>query len=174
MLCNICNSHMHLCAYLLENVPPLQDSKPMHIWGNRPWGSTSTPQLCKAFFKEPIGRFWGKLWISITSHQFLAWSWQNSYVLANHTHPFHPIFHLLQLLVGQLWWCKGGGGGGVMLQQDKYILGNYGIKDAKGHLWVWNRKLVMWGCQDILAPFHILAMPSTSNVGDVPSSQPKV
>jgi hypothetical protein len=112
MLCNICNSHMHLCAYLLENVPPLQDSKPMHIWGNRPWGSTSTPQLCKAFFKEPIGRFWGKLWISITSHQFLAWSWQNSYVLANHTHPFHPIFHLLQLLVGQLWWCKGGGGAG--------------------------------------------------------------
>jgi len=62
----------------------------------------------------------------------------------------------------------------VMLQQDKYILGNYGIKDAKGHLWVWNRKLVMWGCQDMMAPFHILAMPSTSNVGDVPSSQPKV
>jgi hypothetical protein len=23
--------------------------------------------------------------------------------------------------------------GWVMLQQDKYILGNYGIKDAKGH-----------------------------------------
>jgi len=30
---------------------------------------------------------------------------------------------------------------GVMLQYDKYILGNYGIKDAKGHLWVWNRKI---------------------------------
>jgi hypothetical protein len=25
---------------------------------------------------------------------------------------------------------------GVMLQQEKYILGNYRIKDAKGHLWV--------------------------------------
>jgi hypothetical protein len=30
-----------------------------------------------------------------------------------------------------------------MLQHDKYILGNYGIKDAKGDLWAWNRKLVM-------------------------------
>jgi hypothetical protein len=26
--------------------------------------------------------------------------------------------------------------GGVMLQQEKYIVGNHGIKDAKGHLWV--------------------------------------
>ncbi len=89
----------------------------MQMKGNGPWGFTSTPQLCKAFSKEPIGRFWGKLWISITSHQFLAWSWQNSYVLANHTHPFHPIFHLLQLLVGQLWRCKGRGGGDVTTRQ---------------------------------------------------------
>jgi hypothetical protein len=34
---------------------------------------------------------------------------------------------------------------GVMLQQDKYILDNYGIMDVKGHLWVWNMKLMMWG-----------------------------
>jgi hypothetical protein len=47
-------------------------------------------------------------------------------------------------------------GVGVMLQHDKYILGNYGIKDAKGHLWVWNKKLVMWGHRDMMAPFHIL------------------
>jgi hypothetical protein len=33
---------------------------------------------------------------------------------------------------------------GVMLQQDKYILGNYGIMDANEHLWVWNKKVVMW------------------------------
>jgi hypothetical protein len=46
--------------------------------------------------------------------------------------------------------------GGVLLQQDKYILRNYGIRDAKGHLWVWNNKLVMWGHQDMRAPFHIL------------------
>ncbi len=71
-------------------------------------GSTLAPQLCMAFFKEPVSRFWGKLWISTTSHGFSAWSWQNNYVLANHTHPFHPIFHLLHLLLGQLWWCKGG------------------------------------------------------------------
>ncbi len=43
-----------------------------------------------------------------------------------------------------------------MLQHDKYILGIYGIKDAKGHLWVWNKKLMMWGCHDMMAPFHIL------------------
>ncbi len=30
---------------------------------------------------------------------------------------------------------------GVMLQYDKYILSNYEIKDAKGHLWVCNRKI---------------------------------
>jgi hypothetical protein len=49
-----------------------------------------------------------------------------------------------------------GGGGGMMLQDDKYILGNYGIKDAKGHFFGWNMKLVMWGRQDMMAPFHIL------------------
>jgi hypothetical protein len=43
-----------------------------------------------------------------------------------------------------------------MLQLNKYILGNCGIKDAKGDLWVWNMKLVMWGCQEIMAPLHIL------------------
>jgi hypothetical protein len=31
----------------------------------------------------------------------------------------------------------------VRLQHDKYIFGNYGVMDAKGHLWVWNKKLVM-------------------------------
>jgi hypothetical protein len=29
MLCNICSKHMHPCAYLLENVPPLRDSRPI-------------------------------------------------------------------------------------------------------------------------------------------------
>jgi hypothetical protein len=48
------------------------------------------------------------------------------------------------------------GGGGVMLQHYKYFFGNYGIKDAKGHLWVWNRKLVMVGHHDMMAPYHIL------------------
>jgi hypothetical protein len=40
-------------------------------------------------------------------------------------------------------WVNYGSVKGVMLQQDKYIFGNYGITDAKGHLWVWNKKLVM-------------------------------
>jgi hypothetical protein len=59
-------------------------------------------------FEEPVGWFWGKLWISITSHGSSIWSSYISYVVGNHTHPFHPIFHLLHLLLGQLWWCKGG------------------------------------------------------------------
>jgi hypothetical protein len=109
--------------------------------------------MCKALPKEPISKFWGKLWISIASHGFSVWSWQNSYILANHTHLLHPIFHLLHLLMGQLWRCKGGG---VMLQQDKHILGNYGIRDAKGPLWVWKWKFVMWGHQNMMTPFHIL------------------
>ncbi len=29
VLCNICSKHMHPCAYLLENVPPLRDYKPI-------------------------------------------------------------------------------------------------------------------------------------------------
>jgi hypothetical protein len=111
----------------------------MQMRGNGPWGSTLAPQLCKAFPKEHVGKFWGKLWISIASHGFSIWSWQNSYVLANHTHPLHPIFHLLHLLLSKLWQCKGG----VMLQQHKYIPCIYGIEDAKGHLWVWNRKLAI-------------------------------
>jgi hypothetical protein len=56
-----------------------------------------------------------------------------------HPPTFHPIFYLLHLLLGQLCQCIKG----VMLQHDKYIFGNYGIKDAKGDLWAWNRKLVM-------------------------------
>ncbi len=51
---------------------------------------------------------------------------------------------------------QGGGGGGVMLQQNNYIFGNYGINDAKGHLWMRNIKLVMWGCQDMMATFNVL------------------
>jgi hypothetical protein len=45
---------------------------------------------------------------------------------------------------------------GVMLQHDKYILGNYGIKDAKGDLWMWSKNLVMWGHKKMVAPLHIL------------------
>jgi hypothetical protein len=45
--------------------------------------------------------------------------------------------------------------GEVMLQQNKYSFGNYGISDAKGHLWMWNKKLAMWGHQN-MTPFHIL------------------
>jgi hypothetical protein len=73
----------------------------MQVKGNGPWVSTLAPQLCKAFLKEPVGGFWGKLWISTTSYGFLTWCWQNSYVLANH-------FHLLHLVLSQLWRCKGG------------------------------------------------------------------
>jgi hypothetical protein len=51
------------------------------------------------------------------------------------------------------WVIYVGAKKGVMLRHDKYILGNYWIKDAKGHLWVWNMKLVIW---DMMAPFHIL------------------
>jgi len=43
-----------------------------------------------------------------------------------------------------------------MSQQYKYIFGNYGISDVNGHLWMWNKKLVMWGCQAMMATFHIL------------------
>jgi hypothetical protein len=52
-----------------------------------------------------------------------------------------PHLSLVALFVGSATTVQQG----VMLQHDKYILGNYGIRDAKGHLWVWNRKLVMWG-----------------------------
>jgi hypothetical protein len=54
-----------------------------------------------------------------------------------HTHST-PSSTCCTFLLGQLCRAKG-----VMLQQDKYIFGNYGITNAKGHLWVWNKKLVM-------------------------------
>jgi hypothetical protein len=46
---------------------------PLKMKRNMPWGSTLAPQLCKAFPKELIGGFWGKLWISTTSHGFLVY-----------------------------------------------------------------------------------------------------
>jgi hypothetical protein len=66
--------------------------------------------MCKAFLKEFVGRFWGKLWILITSHGFLVWSCQNNYVLANHTHLLHLIFHLLHLLCRLIMVVQGGVG----------------------------------------------------------------
>jgi hypothetical protein len=76
--------------------------------GNGPWGFILAPHLCKACFKEPISIFWGKLWTSIASHGFLISSWQNSYILANHTHLIHPIFHLLRIFQNQLCGTNGG------------------------------------------------------------------
>jgi len=72
-------------------------------------------------------------------------TWIFNLFLAKHlcfgqSHPPTPP-HLP--LVAPFCWVSYGGAKGVMLQQDKYIFGNYGITDAKGHLWVWNKKLVM-------------------------------
>ncbi len=50
-------------------------ANPLQIKRNRPWGFALAPQLWKAFLKEPIGKFWGKLWISIVSHGFSIWTW---------------------------------------------------------------------------------------------------
>ncbi len=55
--------------------------------------------------------------------------------------PTPPHLSLVAPFVGSIMLMQSG----VMLQQNKYILGNYGIMDAKGHLWVWNKKLMMWG-----------------------------
>jgi hypothetical protein len=44
--------------------------------------------------------------------------------------PIPPHFSLVAPFVGSIMLVQGG----VMLQHDKYILGNYWIKDAKGHL----------------------------------------
>jgi hypothetical protein len=49
--------------------------EPLQMRRNEPWGSTLTPHLCKAFLKEFVGRYWGKLWISIASHGFSCWFW---------------------------------------------------------------------------------------------------
>jgi hypothetical protein len=57
------------------------------------------------------------------------------------TPPTPPHLSLVATFVGSIMLMQSG----VMLQQNKYILGNYGIMDAKGHLWVWNKKLMMWG-----------------------------
>ncbi len=48
----------------------------------RAMGFRTSTIVVQGFSKE----FVGGLWISTTSHGFLTWYWQNSYVLANHTH----------------------------------------------------------------------------------------
>jgi len=78
---------------------------------------------------------------------FNCLTWIFSLVLVKQLHfgqshpPTLPHLSLVAPFVGSIMVVQGG----VLLQQDKYILGNYGIRDAKGHLWVWNKKLVMWG-----------------------------
>jgi hypothetical protein len=74
-------------------------------------------------------------------------TWIFSLVLAKQlcfgqSHPFiPPHLSIIAPFIGLTMVMQGG----VMLQHDKCILGNYGFKDAKGHLWVWNKKLVMSG-----------------------------
>jgi len=110
---------------------------------NGPWGfGTFAPSLCQIFLKEPIGRFWGKVWISIASHGFLVWPWQNIDILTNHTYPLRPFFKMLHLFLGQFCLCKGKGVD-VIVGQVVHPW-QFGIKGAKGDLWVWNMNLVMW------------------------------
>ncbi len=66
--------------------------------------------IVQGIFKGTFKQNLGQVMDLNCSHELLIWSWHNSYILANHTHPFCPIFHLLHLLMGQLWWCKRGGG----------------------------------------------------------------
>jgi len=81
----------------------------MQMKRNGPWGSTLAPQLRKAFLKEPIGEFWGKLRISTTSHGFLVWFWQNNYILANHIHPISPSFTCCTFCWVNYGGARGGG-----------------------------------------------------------------
>jgi hypothetical protein len=76
--------------------------------GNGPVEFYTNTTTVQGISEGAIGGFWGKLWISTTSHGFFVWSWHMNYVLTNHTHPLHTIFHLLHLLLGQLCQCKGG------------------------------------------------------------------
>jgi hypothetical protein len=82
VLCNICSRHMHPCAYLLENVPPLGDSKLIVL---ARW------QQIRAWIGKPVQadvilvgswshRFWW-MWINLTSleviqqaYEFIPWS----------------------------------------------------------------------------------------------------
>jgi hypothetical protein len=77
--------------------------------GNMPRGFALAPKLCKTFPKEPIGGFWGKLWISTTSHGFfsLVITEQKHFI---HLHPPIPP-HLLHVapLVGLTMFLHGGG-----------------------------------------------------------------
>ncbi len=126
----------------------------MQMSMNGPCSFALAPPLCQIFKKEFVGRFWVKLWISIVSHGFFVWPWQNRNILNNHTNPLHHYFTCCTS-----YWVNyvGAKGRGVMLQYNKlYIFGNCGIRDAKRDLWVWNRNLVIWGHQDMVAPFHIL------------------
>ncbi len=118
---------------------------------------------------------------------FNCFTWIFNLVLAKHlcfgqSHtPIPPYLSLVGPFARSIIAMQGGGG--VMLQHDKYFFGNYGIRDAKEHLWVWNRKLVMWGHQDMMAPFHILhnnhnpcsqcSIIPTQGIGDYRNMGPK-
>jgi hypothetical protein len=115
----------------------------MHMRGNGPWGFTLAPHLCKAFPKESIGKF-GATYRSQLPHK----DFQFGFGMIIKFWPITPTHSTLVFTCYKYCWVNYGdtrGGGGVLLQQDKYILGNYGIRDAKKYLWGWNKKLVTWG-----------------------------
>jgi len=92
----------------------------------------------------------------------IYFTWSFSLVLAKQLHfgqshpPIPPHLSFVAPFIRLTMLMQGEGGAGVMLQQNNYIFGNYGINDAKGHLWMRNIKLVMWGCQDMMATFNVL------------------
>jgi hypothetical protein len=100
-------------------------------------GTTTVQGICEGACKQNLGQVM----------DLNCFTWIFNLVLVKQlcfgqSHPpTPPHLSIVTTFVGSTMAVQGG----VMLQHDKYILGNYGIRDVKGHLWVWNKKLVMWG-----------------------------
>jgi len=106
----------------------------------RAMGFCTSTTVVQGIFKKTYRRILGQV------VDFNCLTWIFNFILVEQLHfgqshpPTPPHLSLVAPFAGLAMV------GGVVLQQDKYILGNYGIRDAKEHILAWNKKLVMWGC----------------------------
>ncbi len=107
-------------------------------------------------------------------------TWIFNLTLAKQTHLAHsfPHTHLPHTCVAPHfkcpWWCKGGN----LWQHKVYIFSICGMRYTKRDLWVWGKKLMIWGLKDYYTSQYSTQQPQAAisflGNGVTPSPQPKV
>jgi hypothetical protein len=103
-------THFEMAIYAWFGTPihPRWKS-PMLMNKDELWDFAKAPQLCEGFSKVFVDKYCDRLWILLVTHGSLTFVGLNRSNLHNLSHPLTFFLLLLDLHVGQFYWCKGGG-----------------------------------------------------------------